>query len=110
MRRPSRPCTANQRLLRHGHLQRYSQSAISTILMLSLRFHLTLRPAHRFIDSILTLMKIPLRHPDYSCISKRTKSVNIPFKNPRAARLPSNDPAGLTVSGVREWKMNISSS
>ncbi|WP_404413197.1 transposase [Serratia aquatilis] len=41
--------------------------------MLKCVFRLTLRAAQGLIDSIFTLMKLPLRGSDYSCI---------PFKNP----------------------------
>ncbi|WP_416234050.1 transposase, partial [Klebsiella pneumoniae] len=33
-----------------------------------------------FIDSIFTLMNVPLRCPDYTSVSKRAKSVNVSFK------------------------------
>ncbi|MFM4128550.1 transposase, partial [Klebsiella quasipneumoniae subsp. similipneumoniae] len=36
---------------------------------------LTLRAAQGFIDSIFSLMNVPLRCPDYSCVSRRAKSV-----------------------------------
>ncbi|WP_431356375.1 transposase, partial [Enterobacter roggenkampii] len=47
---------------------------------------LTLRAAQGFIDSIFSLMNVPLRCPDYSCVSRRAKSVNVSFKSKRAAR------------------------
>lgn len=62
-----------------GRSQRYSELAIFTVLMLKRFFRLTLRAAQGFIDSIFTLMKLPLRCPDYSCVSRRAESVNIPF-------------------------------
>ncbi|MGX3324116.1 transposase, partial [Klebsiella pneumoniae] len=34
-------------------------------------FRLTLRAAQGFIDSIFTLMNVPLRCPDYTSVSKR---------------------------------------
>ncbi|CAI2538141.1 Uncharacterised protein [Serratia liquefaciens] len=72
-----------------GRPQRYSELAISTALMLKRAVHLMPRAAQGFIDSIFTLMKLPLRCPDYSCVSRRAKSVYIAFKNTGAARLPS---------------------
>ncbi|MCP6770567.1 transposase, partial [Klebsiella pneumoniae] len=38
--------------------------------------------AQGFIDSIFSLMNVPLRCPDYSCVSRRAKSVNVSFKTP----------------------------
>ncbi|WP_412176796.1 transposase, partial [Klebsiella pneumoniae] len=32
---------------------------------------MTLRAAQGFIDSIFSLMNVPLRCPDYSCVSRR---------------------------------------
>ncbi len=52
-----------------GRPQRYSKLA-TTVLMLKRVFRLTLRPARGSIDSIFTLMKLPLRCPDYSCVSR----------------------------------------
>jgi hypothetical protein len=54
-----------------GRPQRYSELAISTVLMLKRVFQLTLRAVQGFIDSIFILMKLPLRCPDYSCVSRR---------------------------------------
>ncbi|NIG62896.1 MAG: hypothetical protein G5663_06430 [Serratia symbiotica] len=50
--------------------------------MLKRIFGLTLRALQGFVYSIFTLIKVPLNCPDYTCISKRVKSVNVPFKPP----------------------------
>ncbi|HBW7000903.1 TPA: transposase, partial [Klebsiella pneumoniae] len=57
-----------------GRPQRYSDLAITTVLVIKRVFRLTLRAAQGFIDSIFTLMNVPLRCPDYSCVSRRAKS------------------------------------
>lgn len=52
-------------------------------------------------------MNVPLQSPDYSCISKRAKTVEIKY------RLPSHGPVahlvidatGLKVYGEGEWKI-----
>ncbi|WP_421096089.1 IS5 family transposase, partial [Serratia fonticola] len=81
--------------------------AISTVLMLKRVFRLTLRAAQGFIDSIFTLMKLPLRCPDYSCVSRRAKSVSIPFKNPTCGEITHlvTDSTGLKVFGEGTWKL-----
>lgn len=68
-------------------------------------FSLTLHSAQGFIDSIFTLMKLPLRCPDYSCISRRAKSINIPFKTPTRGEIAHLviDLSGLKVFGEGEW-------
>ena len=75
--------------------------------MLKRVFRLTLRAAQGFIDSIFTLMKLPLRCPDYSCVSRRAKSVSIPFKNPTRGEIAHLviDSTGLKVFGEGEWKV-----
>lgn len=54
-----------------GRSQRYSGPAITTVLVIKRVFWLTLRAAQGFFDSIFTLMGVPLRCPDYTCVSKR---------------------------------------
>ena len=90
-----------------GRPQRYSELAISTVLMLKRVFCLTLRAAQGFVDSTFTLMKLPLRCPDYSCVSRRAKSVSIPFKNPTRGEIAHLviDSTGLKVFGEGEWKV-----
>jgi hypothetical protein len=67
---------------RGGGPQRYSDLAITTVLVIKRVFRLTLRAAQDFIDSIFSLMNVPLRCPDYTSVSKRAKSVNVSFKTP----------------------------
>lgn len=69
-----------------GRPPRYSDLAITTALVIKHVFRLTLRAAQGFIDSIFTLMNVLLRCPDYTSVSKRTKSVNISFKAPPGMR------------------------
>ncbi|MGL0902274.1 IS5 family transposase, partial [Klebsiella pneumoniae] len=90
-----------------GRPQRYSDLAITTVLVIKRVFRLTLRAAQGFIDSIFSLMNVPLRCPDYSCVSRRAKSVNVSFKTPtrgEIARLVI-DSTGLKVFGEGEWKV-----
>lgn len=81
--------------------------AMTTVLMLKRIFGLTLRALQGFIDSIFTLMKVPLDCPDYTCISKRAKSVNVPFKTTTRGEIAHLviDSTGLNVFGEGEWKV-----
>lgn len=90
-----------------ARLQHYSELAISTVLILKRVFSFMLRAEQGFIDSIFTLMKLPLRCPDYSCVSRRAKSVNIPFKTPTRGEIAHLviDSTGLKVFGEGEWKV-----
>ncbi len=67
----------------------------------------TLRAAQGFIDSIFSLMNVPLRCPDYSCVSRRAKSVNVSFKTPTRGEIAHLviDSTGLKVFGEGEWKV-----
>ncbi|GGA54231.1 hypothetical protein GCM10011328_32290 [Hafnia psychrotolerans] len=75
--------------------------------MLKHVFRRMLRAAQGFIDSIFTLMKLPLRCPDHSCVSRRAKSVNIPFKTPTRGEIAHLviDSTGLKVFDEGEWKV-----
>ncbi len=70
-------------------------------------FRLTLRAAQGFIDSIFTLMNVPLRCPDYTSVSKRAKSVNVSFKTFTRGEIAHLviDSTGLKVFGEGEWKV-----
>ncbi|GJA11844.1 hypothetical protein KAM344_23620 [Aeromonas caviae] len=67
---------------RRGRGFHYSDSAIETALMLKAVFKLPLRALEGFINSLFKLMKVPLQSPDYSCISKRAKTVEIKYRLP----------------------------
>ncbi|EKS7764879.1 IS5 family transposase [Edwardsiella ictaluri] len=90
-----------------GRPQRYSALAITTVLVVKCVFRLTLRAAQGFIDSIFTLMGVPLRSPDYTSVSKRAKSVNVSFKTPTRGEIAHLviDSTGLKVFGEGEWKI-----
>jgi len=63
-------------------LQRYTDLAITIVLVVKRVFRLSLRTAQGFIYPIFTLVGIPLRCPEYTSISKRAKSVNVSVKTP----------------------------
>ncbi|SAS32125.1 transposase [Klebsiella pneumoniae] len=90
-----------------GRPQRYSDLAITTVLVIKRVFRLTLRAAQGFIDSIFSLMGVPLRCPDYSSVSKRAKSVNVSFKASTRGEIAHLviDSTGLKVFGEGEWKV-----
>lgn len=90
-----------------GRSQRYSDLAITTILVIKRVFRLTLRAAQGFIDSVFAMMNVPLRCPDYSSVSKRAKSVSVSFKTPTRGEMAHlvMDSTGLKVFGEGEWKV-----
>ena len=90
-----------------GRPQHYSDMVITPALMLKRVFRLTLRAVQGFIDSIFKPMNVPLRCPDYTCVSKRARSVNVRFKTPPRGEIAHLviDSTGLKVFGEGEWKV-----
>ncbi len=69
-------------------------------------FGLSLRATGGFINLLFRLMDVPLRSPDYSCISKRAKTVEVKYRNPSRGPVAHLvvDSTGLKVYGEGEWK------
>ena len=92
---------------RRGRGFHYSDTAIETALMLKGLFNLPLRALEGFINSLFKLMAVPLKSPDYSCISKRAKTVEINYRAPSKGTVTHLviDSTELKVYGEGEWKM-----
>ncbi|AXY03089.1 IS5 family transposase [Vibrio alfacsensis] len=93
---------------KRGRGFQYSVTAIETTLMIKGIFSLPLRALQGFIDSIFKLMDVPLTSPDYTCISKQSKTVQIQYRNKSrgSIRHIAIDSTGLKVFGEGEWKVN----
>ncbi len=68
---------------RRGRGQLYTDQTICTLLMLKGIFSLTLRATKGLLDSLFELMNVPLCAPDYSCVSKRARSVTVAYRQPQ---------------------------
>ena len=92
---------------KRGRGFQYSDTAIETALMIKGVFSLPLRALQGFIDSIFELLDVPLTSPDYTCISKRSKTVQVKYRNKSkgAIRHIAIDSTGLKVFGEGEWKV-----
>lgn len=92
---------------KRGRGFQFSDTAIETALMIKGIFSLSLRALQGFIDSIFALMNLPLRSPDYTSISKRSKTVQVKYKNKSkgSVRHIAIDSTGLKVLGEGEWKV-----
>ena len=92
---------------KRGRGFQFSDTAIETALMIKGIFSLPLRALQGFIDSIFTLMRVPLRSPNYTSISKRSKTVQVKYKNKSkgSVRHIAIDSTGLKVFGEGEWKV-----
>ena len=75
--------------------------------MLKNVFKLPLRALEGFINSLFRLLNVPLKSPDYSCISKRAKTVLVRYQLRSQGPIAHLviDSTGLKVFGEGEWKM-----
>ena len=72
---------------RRGRSQLYTDQTICTFLMLKGIFNLTLRATQGLLDSLFELMNVPLCAPDYSCVSKRARTVTVAYRQPAKGRM-----------------------
>ena len=88
-----------------GRPQEYSDFAIETALLIRQVFRLPLRQTEGFMNSLAKLMKVDIRIPDFSSISKR--SIELPRhlldKTMEPGSLVIVDSTGLKVYGKDEW-------
>ena len=89
-----------------GRQRIYSELAIETVLTLRLLFHLPLRQAEGFVNSIIALMGLELPTPDHTTLSRRSKTLK-PLLN---ARINPGEPlhvvvdsTGLSIHGEGPW-------
>ena len=94
-----------------GRPTKFSQGLIELALTVRYLFHLPLRAAQGFVDSLFSLQKIDFKCCDYSLLSRRAKSVG---KKLSAMQNSKNkvlhlavDSTGLKVFGEGEWKTRI---
>lgn len=92
---------------RRGRSNTYSDSAITSALMIKGVFKLPLRALEGFINSLFNMMEVDLKSPDYSCISKRAKTVEVDYRLrcQGPVRHIVIDSTGLKVFGEGEWKV-----
>ena len=85
----------------------YSDLSITTALMVKKIFNLPLRGLQGFLDSVFSMMKLDLRSPNYSCISKRAKELDVSIRFPEKGTIKhlAIDSTGLKVFGEGEWKV-----
>src|SRR3954462_13900486 len=85
-----------------GGQPHYSDLAITTALTLRAVFHLALRQTEGLIGSILQLLSLDLPVPDFSTLSRRAQSLELPTQ-PRVTGEPIHllvDSSGLKLSGM----------
>ena len=93
---------------KRGHPIVYSDAAILCVLTLKAVFRLRLRQAEGFVGSLLELLNLELSVPDYSTLSRRAKTLDVPLGNRVREDEPLHvvvDSTGLKVFGEGEWKV-----
>src|SRR5689334_20426443 len=75
---PAWPCREAASRTTPGGQPHYSDMAITTALTLRAVFHLALRQTEGLIGLILQLLSIDLSVPDYSTLSRRAQSLELP--------------------------------
>jgi hypothetical protein len=88
-----------------GGQPHYSDLAITTALTMRVVFHLALRQTEGLIGSVIALLGLDLSVPDYSTISRRSKTLQLPSLH-RTGTGPLHllvDSTGLKLGGAGEW-------
>jgi hypothetical protein len=84
----------------------YSDLAIETCVMLGLVYKQHLRQTEGFVESIIKLLNLELKTPDYTTISRRTKKLQV-SRHRRVNRDPVTlcvDSTGIKIYGAQEWQ------
>ena len=84
----------------------YSDQSILVMLTVKEVFHLTNRGVEGFVHSVFRMMRLNLRVPDHTTLSKRGKDlkVNLPKKANQKLNIVM-DSTGLKIYGEGEWKV-----
>lgn len=90
-----------------GRPQVYSDIAILCALSLKVIFQLPLRATEGLLCSLIELMGLPLKVPDYTTLSRRQAKlgVEMPSLIPNESRHIIVDSTGLKIFGEGEWKV-----
>jgi hypothetical protein len=92
-----------------GRPYNYSNAAILCALTFRSLFRLPLRATEGFISSLIELLRLPITAPNYTTLSRRQSSVNIPIYKPEP-KGPIHlvvDSSGIKIYGEGEWKMRL---
>jgi hypothetical protein len=87
-----------------GGQPHYSDLAITTALTLRAVFRLALRQTEGLIGSILQLLGVDLPVPDFSTLSRRARSLELPAQAHATGVHLLVDSSGLKLSGPGEWR------
>lgn len=91
---------------KRGASNYYSDIAIETVVVVKSIYHLAGRQAVGFVKSVMALMKIDLRVPNHSTVSRRLSKLSgtLAVKSSKEARHVVIDSTGIKIFGEGEWK------
>ena len=86
---------------------RYSDQAITCLLMLKAVYHLPYRQTVELGQSVINLLGAEVGVPDYTTLCKRSVElvVSLPTSNPKEPKHIVVDSTGLKIYGEGEWKV-----
>lgn len=87
----------------------YSNTAILCALTFRNLFHLPLRATEGLVSSLINLLQLPLTAPNYTTLSRRQASLEIPTYQNNCNK-PIHlvvDSSGIKIYGEGEWKMRL---
>jgi hypothetical protein len=90
---------------RRGRQRLYADTAILAALTLREVYHLPLRATEGLARSLMRLLDLPLPVPDYSTLSRRARSLELPLDRGRNIKHLVVDSTGLKLYGEGEWKV-----
>ena len=84
----------------------YYDLAIETCVMLGLVYKQRLRQTEGFVESIIKLLCLKLKTPDYTTISRRTKKLKVSrcIRENRGSATVCVDSTGVKIYGEQEWQ------
>lgn len=87
----------------------YSDLAIQTGLIFRKLFNLPLRQTEGFLESLIELLKISLKVPNYSTLCRRNKTltIDLPTRKTNDPVYVVIDSTGVKVYGEGEWKVRM---
>lgn len=91
-----------------GRPEEYSDAALLCGLTLKAVFRLSYRATEGFLGSLIKVLGLKIRCPDYSLLCKRQKTLSIPKLRTEARKAPIDivvDSTGLKVYGEGEWNV-----
>jgi len=90
---------------KRGRQPSYSDAAIQTCLTMKVLFGMALRQTTGFVESLLRLIGLDWKVPDFSTLCRRQKAlkVNIPYRGSQGPLHLLVDSTGIKVAGEGEW-------